>query len=217
MLVSYADLYAPYTIAKTDYRKIGIMGNYSAILLAHSKADIPKIQQEYADVVAKIKPDDKNFDVVKSAADNYLLSFISVNSKSSAVAIIVTVIAVFVLFIMLLPALNLININISRIMERSSEIGVRKAFGASSKVLVWQFIIENIILTFLGAVIAIILSFIILQVINNTDLIPNLVVSINFTVLLYSLIACLLFGLVSGVFPAWRMSRLQIVTALKAQ
>jgi putative ABC transport system permease protein len=217
MLVSYGDLYAPYTISKTDYRKKGIMGNYGAVLLAHSKADISKIQQEYADVVGKIKPDDKNFDVVKSSADNYLLSFISVNSKSSAVAIIITVVAVFVLFIMLLPALNLININISRIMERSSEIGVRKAFGASSKVLVWQFIIENIILTFLGAVIAIILSFIILQVINNTDLIPNLVVSINFTVLLYSLIACLLFGLVSGVFPAWRMSRLQIVTALKAQ
>ena len=38
-------------------------------------------------------------------------------------------------------------------MERSSEIGVRKAFGASSRTLVWQFIVENIILTLIGAVI----------------------------------------------------------------
>jgi putative ABC transport system permease protein len=193
------------------------MGNYGAVLLAHSKADIPKIQQEYADVVAKIKPDNHDFDVLESSADSYLLSFISMNSKSSAVAIIATVIVVFVLFIMLLPALNLININVSRIMERSSEIGVRKAFGASSKVLVWQFIVENIILTLLGAIIALVLSFIILQVINNSNLIPNLTVSINFTVLLYSLLACLFFGLISGVYPAWRMSRLQIVNALKAQ
>jgi putative ABC transport system permease protein len=217
MLDSYADFFAPYTISKADYRKKEITGNYAAIILAHSKADIPKIQQEYADVVAKIPAESKDFDIIKSSADSYLMSFITLSSRDSAVAIIASVITIFVLFIMLLPTLNLININISRIMERSSEIGVRKAFGASSKTLVWQFIVENIILTLIGAVIAIVLSFIILAVINNGDLIPNLTVTINFTVLLYSLAACLLFGLVSGVYPAWRMSRLQIVTALKAQ
>ena len=102
-------------------------------------------------------------------------------------------------------------------MERSSEIGVRKAFGASGMTLVGQFIVENIILTFLGTIIAILLSFIILQVINNSELISNIHLTINLTVLFYSLIACLVFGLLSGVYPAWRMSRLQVVTALKAQ
>jgi len=102
-------------------------------------------------------------------------------------------------------------------MERSSEIGVRKAFGASSKTLVWQFIVENIILTLFGTVIGIVLSIVILQVINNSGMIANIHLTINFTVLLYSLLACLVFGLFSGVYPAWRMSRLQVVTALKAQ
>jgi putative ABC transport system permease protein len=102
-------------------------------------------------------------------------------------------------------------------MERSSEIGVRKAFGASGLTLVGQFIVENIILTFLGFIIGIVLSFIILQVINNSDLIANLHLTINVTVLIYSLVACLVFGLLSGVYPAWRMSRLQVVNALKAQ
>ena len=51
---------------------------------------------------------------------------------------------------MLLPTVNLININVSRIMERASEIGVRKAFGASSRTLVGQFIVENLILTLVG-------------------------------------------------------------------
>jgi len=118
---------------------------------------------------------------------------------------------------MLLPTLNLININISRIMERSSEIAVRKAFGASSRTLVWQFIVENIILTIFGAVIGVLGSFVIIQVINSSDLIPNIHLTINFTVLFYALIACFVFGLLSGVYPAWRMSRMQVVTALKAQ
>ena len=44
---------------------------------------------------------------------------------------------------MLLPTMNLVNINLSRILDRASEIGVRKAFGASSRTLVGQFLVEN--------------------------------------------------------------------------
>jgi putative ABC transport system permease protein len=101
-------------------------------------------------------------------------------------------------------------------MERSSEIGVRKAFGASSRTLTYQFIVENLILTLLGGIIGVILSFIALQIINSANLIDNLTLSINFTVLFIALITCLVFGLLSGVYPAWRMSRLNVVTALKA-
>jgi putative ABC transport system permease protein len=217
MPVSYADLFVPYTVSKTDWRTKTYSGNYTAILLGRSKSDLPKIQNEYADLVSKIQPENKDFDVLVSSADPYLKSFIAISNRDNGVAIIITVIIVFALFIMLLPTLNLININISRIMERSSEIGVRKAFGASSKTLVYQFIVENIMLTFFGALIGLLLSFIVLNVINNSDLIDNLHLSINLTVLLYSLIACLFFGLLSGVYPAWRMSRLHVVTALKAQ
>ncbi|MEP7319494.1 MAG: FtsX-like permease family protein [Panacibacter sp.] len=216
MPVSYADLYVPYTVSKADYRKKTYRGNYTAVLLAKSKDDLPEIQQEFANVVARIPPENKDFNILNTSADPYLQSFIAMNNRESGVAIIVTVIVVFALFVMLLPTLNLININISRIMERSSEIGVRKAFGASSKTLVYQFITENIILTFFGAAIGLLLSYIILQVINNSNLISNLHLTINLTVLFYSLLACLFFGLLSGVYPAWRMSRLHVVTALKA-
>jgi putative ABC transport system permease protein len=151
MPVSYADLFVPYTVSKADWRTKTYMGNYTAVLLANSKSDLPKIQDEYANVISKLKPDNKDFDVLMSSADSYLKSFISINDRDNGVSIIITVIVLFALFVMLLPTLNLVNINISRILERSSEIGVRKAFGASSKTLVGQFIVENIILTFLGA------------------------------------------------------------------
>jgi putative ABC transport system permease protein len=41
--------------------------------------------------------------------------------------------------------------------------------------------------------------------------------TLNFTILFYGFLACLVFGVMSGVYPAWRMSKLHIVTALKAQ
>jgi putative ABC transport system permease protein len=215
MPISYADLYVPYTVSKVNYTHQELMGNYTAVLLANSKADLPKIKAEYASVVSKIKPDPE-YDMLITTADSYIASFIS-GLQSNKVGKLGFVAIIFVLLFMLLPTLNLININISRIMERSSEIGVRKAFGASGGTLVGQFIIENIILTFLGAFIGIVLSIIILQIINGSDLIGNMHLTINLRVLSFGLIACLVFGLMSGVYPAWRMSRLQVVTALKAQ
>ncbi|MER3408042.1 MAG: ABC transporter permease, partial [Nitrososphaera sp.] len=53
---------------------------------------------------------------------------------------------------MLLPALNLVNLNMGRIMERRTEIGVRKAFGATSAQLVRQLIVENLLLCGIGGV-----------------------------------------------------------------
>jgi putative ABC transport system permease protein len=217
MPVSYADLFVPYTVSKADWRRKTYAGSYMAVLLANSKSDLPKIQAEYANVVSKIPPENKDFNVLVSSADPYLESFLAISNEGNGVAILITIILAFALFIMLLPTLNLININISRIMERSSEIAVRKAFGASSRTLVWQFIVENIILTIIGAVIGLLLSFIIIRVINNANLIANIHLTINFTVLFYALIACLVFGLLSGVYPAWRMSKMQVVAALKAQ
>jgi putative ABC transport system permease protein len=221
MLISYSDLYVPYTVSKVDYKRKSQMGQYTAVLLANSKEDLPKMQAEYAAVVSRIKPEQKDFDVFTSRADPYVESWLSAtpfgDPETGKVTKLMFVVTIFVLLFMLLPTLNLININISRIMERSSEIGVRKAFGASGMTLVGQFIVENIILTFLGAILALVLSFIILQIFNNSDMIANIHLTINLTVLYYSLLACLVFGLLSGVYPAWRMSRLQVVTALKAQ
>jgi len=52
--------------------------------------------------------------------------------------------------------------------------------------------------------------------INDAQLIANLTLRLNFTVLGYAILTCIVFGLLSGVYPAWRMSKLNIVTALKA-
>jgi len=161
--------------------------------------------------------DPKEWDTQESYADSYVGSFIRRSSgPGSKLGTIYFVIGAIVFVFMLLPTINLVNINITRIMERSSEIGVRKAFGASSGTLVVQFIVENMILTFLGGLLGLVFAAIVITIINTSGWIPNADLSLNFGVLTISFLLCVLFGFISGVYPALRMSRLQIVSALKA-
>ena len=218
-IIAYADIFVPYTLPKSNYQSKSFMGSYSAVILARSPSDIPKIQQEFRDVVKKIPMEGREFDQLYCEADKYLEGFTRLlfgDSDDSGKGTFLLIIILFVTIFMLLPTLNLVNINISRILERASEIGVRKAFGASTKKLVLQFIIENIILTLLGGLIAVILSLILIYVLNSSGWIPNLALSLNVTVLLIALCMCLVFGFISGVYPAWRMSRMQVVEALKS-
>ena len=216
--MTYSEIYLPYTVSRTDYKNKGYQGNYNAILLAASKDDLPKMKAEYEQIVHRIPMENKSFQVMYSHANSYIAAYVDTGNESqSGILLVLAVLGTFVFLFMLLPTLNLVNINITRIMERSSEIGVRKAFGASSKTLVYQFIVENIILTLLGGGIGLILSVAAILILNNANLIANLELSINFTVLAVGLLICLIFGLISGVYPAWRMSKLNVVTALKAQ
>jgi putative ABC transport system permease protein len=216
----YAGMYLPYTLSKSNYKDKSHTGEFKAVLLAKSPSDVSKMQKEYAQVVAKIPSNDKNMDLLFSNADTYfgdkVRGLYGQGSESGFRRFILMFIGAVFLFI-LLPTINLVNINITRIMERSSEIGVRKAFGASSKTLVYQFIIENIILTAIGGILGVLLSALVLQLINQSDILDGLHLTLNFTILLYGLLSCLVFGIISGVYPAWRMSKLNIVRALKAQ
>jgi len=115
-----------------------------------------------------------------------------------------------------LPIVNLVNLNVSRIMERASEIGIRKAFGAPIRSLLWQFIIENIFVTFIGGAIALLLTVGIISLINSSGWIAYADLTVNVNVFIVSLLLCLVFGVLSGVLPAMRMSKLPIVEALKS-
>jgi putative ABC transport system permease protein len=134
--------------------------------------------------------------------------------QSAAGRMIISIAIAMGLF-MLLPAINLININVSRIMERASEIGVRKAFGASSWTLVGQFIVENVLLTLIGGLFGFVLSRFVLRWISDSGWFPYAEFHMNYRVFLAGFALAVFFGLISGVYPAWKMSRLHPVQALK--
>jgi putative ABC transport system permease protein len=115
----------------------------------------------------------------------------------------------------LLPTINLVNLNTSRILERASEIGVRKAFGASSATLVGQFLVENLVLTLVGGLLGFVLAVLLMDLVIVSDLLRYAQLQVNFRVFAIALLLIGFFGLISGAYPAWRMSRMQPVVALK--
>lgn len=215
-----ADIYLPYNTTKEDLKDPSYRGSFAAIVLAKEKNDLPKIRAEFAEIARKIPIVSQggfNPDKINVRLDDYIESFlINLFRREDNSTFLYSLLVLIALIFMSLPAINLININTSRILERASEIGIRKAFGASSKVLVGQFVVENIFLTLIGGVIAIVFSLLIIFYINTSQIIPNSDLAINWKVLGVATIASLVFGLLSGVYPAWRMSKMHIVDALKA-
>lgn len=215
----YGDIYLPYTVSKAEYKKVEPMGNFGAVLLAKTAGDLPAMKKEYAQLIAKVPTMDKDYDKMYSNADTIMEGLarnLFGSGNQSGMLMATGFVAAVVLLFMLLPTINLININMTRIIERSSEIGVRKAFGASSQTLVYQFVIENIILTLIGGFLALIFSLVGINIFNHSNMVPAMHLEINLRVLAIGLLICLFFGLLSGVYPAWRMSRLPVVKALKS-
>ncbi|MCY3759815.1 MAG: FtsX-like permease family protein, partial [Gemmatimonadetes bacterium] len=120
-----------------------------------------------------------------------------------------------VLLFMAITSLSLVNLNVSRIMERASEIGVRKSFGATSLHLVRQFLVENLVLTMVGGLVGFCVSYGILEFrMGMTAGIPE-DFGMNYRLFLAGLLFTMSFGLISGIYPAWRMSRLHPVEAVR--
>lgn len=217
---TYSDIFLPYNSPKSEYESDSKNGSYIGIIRAGSARDFPGIRREFDQLTQRglkfpFMEGGMKVAHLEAKAQPFLAGFIYEFFQSESTEIFFTVVSLFMLLFMALPAINLINLNISRIIERSSEISIRKAFGAPSKTILWQFVIENVFVTLLGALIALVFAQIILSIFNRSGLIPYAVLSVNYTVFGIGLLLALVFGLMSGVVPAWRMSKLKPAEALK--
>jgi len=75
-------------------------------------------------------------------------------------------------------------------------------------------VVENVLLTLIGAALALVLSVGVVHLISGSGLVPFARFQVNLRVFGAGLLSALVFGLVSGVYPAWRMSRLHPARAL---
>jgi putative ABC transport system permease protein len=222
---SSADLWVPVTTAKTSAYKEEWLGGFYALILARGPADLPQIKAEFQSRLREAEkhlPDPKEFTNLYAGADTLFegasrLFLPGEGTEANPGGRLWTVLLVLMLGFMLLPTINLININLSRILDRASEIGVRRAFGASSRTLVGQFLIENVVLTLIGAAIGLALALGVLQAFNASGLIAHSHFQLNVRIFLYGLAIAVFFGLFSGVYPAWRMSKLHPVQALRGR
>ncbi|MGB1217660.1 MAG: FtsX-like permease family protein, partial [Saprospiraceae bacterium] len=82
---------------------------------------------------------------------------------------------------------------------------------------IYQFVTENIIITLIGGASSFLISFLLIYTINNSSIGSTFHLAFNGKLFIYSFLICILFGIISGIIPAWRMSKLHIVEALNGK
>lgn len=220
-----ADVYIPYTnLPSKRLSDTNFFGGFEAVFLAKDKSSVKKIQADIDHLSETFKEVPSYDGIVFNKIELINASFLEFyatniyNENGDVKENLKTISRAvgFLLFLfIILPILNLVNLNVSRIMERSAEIGVRKAFGAHSGNILFQFVFENVILTLIGGIIGLLLAVVLIYLINSSQVLPNTVLQFNYKVFLYSLLICLGFGILSGLLPAYKMSKVHIVNALK--
>lgn len=139
---------------------------------------------------------------------------LSVNGSMTSVYIF-GVIAVFILF---LACINFINLSTARSVERAREVGIRKTFGSEKKALIFQFLVESILIAFIALITAIGLMFLLLPLFNQIsgkDL--TLASFIHPGTVLLLVLLSIFVGVVAGLYPAFVLSSFKPILVLKGR
>ena len=115
---------------------------------------------------------------------------------------------------LLVGGIGVMNIMLVSVVERTREIGIRKALGAKERDIWGQFLIEAALLTFSGGIIGVIIGWLVSYFVNNTGIMTT-VVTADIVVLAVSVSVGI--GLFFGFYPAWHASRLNPIDALRAE
>lgn len=216
-----SDIYLPYThMPSAQLNDPDVLGSFEAAFTVEKSSRIASLKEEVKRITAGIAlPPDQPYNKLKIEAltfgEIYAQNLIYNEDPSKSKFYVILILAGFLGLFIFLPTINLININVTRILERSSEIGVRKAFGANKSNLLLQFVFENVILTLIGGVLGFILALALMHTINKSEALGDARLVFQGSTFVYSFLITMFFGIVSGLIPAWRMSKIHIVNALK--
>ncbi|MBA7602651.1 Macrolide export ATP-binding/permease protein MacB [subsurface metagenome] len=113
---------------------------------------------------------------------------------------------------LLVGGIGVMNIMLVSVLERTREIGIRKALGARERDIWIQFLMEAAFLTFTGGIIGVILGWVVSYIITSMGVLTT-VVSADIVILAVSVSVGI--GLFFGFYPAWNASRLNPIEALR--
>jgi putative ABC transport system permease protein len=155
--------------------------------------------------VRKLTPnDDDNFVIEKSdrIAETFIGALGKIQGSAGAIGLITLIGA----------AIGLMNIMLVAVNERTREVGLIKALGGKKSHVRWQFLLESVIISLLGAVFGIILGILLG---NIFSMIANTGFVVPWRWVALGIFICTLVGLLAGLYPAYKASKLNPIVALR--
>ena len=110
--------------------------------------------------------------------------------------------------------IGIMNIMLVTVTERTREIGIRKAIGASRGTILSQFLMEAVVLCMLGCALGIFLSWAILQTVSTVVSSLEMTFSLDGGVVLIAVLFCFVIGVVFGLYPANKAAKMKPIDAL---
>jgi putative ABC transport system permease protein len=199
-------IFIPLIRSKTEYGFAN--ANYDLDVSVPASIEIDqKVSQAIGElrVIRKLKPFEENdFEISKSDGIVEFLKENTVKLRAAAVAI--------GLMTLLGAAIGLMNIMLVSVTERTREIGIAKAIGATKKNIISQFLTEAIIICQLGGILGILIG---IPIGNIVTIIVGGQFLIPWAWIILGLVVCMIVGVLSGIYPALKAANLDPVESLR--
>ena len=136
------------------------------------------------------------------------------DTMSSITSILTILLGGIAAISLVVGGIGIMNIMLVTVTERTREIGIRKAIGASRGTILSQFLMEAVVLCMLGCALGIFLSWAILQTVTTVVSSLNMTFSLDGGVVLIAVVFCFVIGVVFGLYPANKAAKMKPIDAL---
>jgi putative ABC transport system permease protein len=148
------------------------------------------------------KEEDFALNDVNDFSDAISEAFVGLNIGGWAIAALSLIVGMF----------GVANIMFVSVRERTSQIGLKKAIGAKSRVILAEFLLESAFLCIIGGLIGLTLVFLLTQILTKA---LNFPVYISTSYMMLAIIICIITGILSGFIPALQAARMNPVVAIR--
>ena len=135
----------------------------------------------------------------------------AMNNITSVLSILLGGIAAISLVV---GGIGIMNIMMVTVTERTREIGIRKAIGASRTNILTQFLMEAVVLCMMGCGLGIFLSWAILKFVSTVVASTGIVFTLDVTVVVLAVVFCFFIGVIFGLYPANKAAKMKPIDAL---